>query len=96
MSDDIATLKAENAALKNTIENINLEKMSLEQTVIELLRDKIGLKTTIAQYEKAYQKVNAELTARTNEVTELKKDVEKLVIKIQEYQAKEVELADAA
>jgi len=70
-TDIIEALKSENTSLKQVIENLSDEKMALEQTMVETLRDKINLKAHIVGLEKKLYQTSAELQVRVQDLQKL-------------------------
>ena len=84
----IDSLQSENKSLKEVIEGINFEKNSLNHTVIELLHDKINMRTNIGLFEKRFndisQQLKNEIDAKKIEISDLLKTIDELNLKIKE------------
>jgi hypothetical protein len=64
-------LESENAGLKKVIETLNAEKHALDQTLVEVLKANINLKSGTYLLENTVNKLSAELESKNKEIKDL-------------------------
>jgi len=76
INEELNSLKSENSFLKNMLENVNAEKIALDQMFVDGLKSSLQIKKKVILLEESIKKKDIELTNIQNEKAVLQKELQ--------------------